>query len=76
LFGLRFSPGWRLGEEWKQTELTQHRIELGWDLSQQALGILICDFQGTDSNGLHPAQQPLDFAFFAFDSPLMGELGA
>jgi hypothetical protein len=62
-------------EERKQTELIQHRIEFGWDLSQQALGILICDFQGTDSNGLQSAQQSLDFAFFAFDSPFMGELG-
>jgi hypothetical protein len=35
---------------------------------------LVCDFQGTDSNGLQPAQQSLDFAFFAFDSPFMGEL--
>jgi hypothetical protein len=65
-----------LGEERKQTELSQHRIELGWDLSQQALGILVCDFQGPDSNGLQPAQQSLEFAFFAFGSPFMGELGA
>jgi hypothetical protein len=51
-----------LGEERKQTELTQQRIELGWDLSQQALGILVCNFQGTDSNGLQAAQQSLDFS--------------
>jgi hypothetical protein len=50
--------------------------ELGWDLSQRALAVLVCNFQGTDSNGLQPAQQPLDFAFFAFDSPFIGELSA
>jgi site-specific recombinase XerD len=68
--------GSKKNEGKKQTELTQHRIELGWDLSQQALGILVYDFQGTDSNRLQPAQQALDFAFFALDSPFMGELGA
>jgi hypothetical protein len=61
-----------LGEQRKQTELTQQGIELGWDLSQQALGVLVCDFQGPDSYGLQPAQQSLDFAFFAFDSPFIG----
>ena len=63
-------------EERKQTELTQERIELGWDLSQQALGVLVCDFQSTDSNGLQAAQQSLDFACFAFGSPFIGKLGA
>jgi hypothetical protein len=56
--------------------LTQQRIELGWDLSQQALGVLVCDFQGTDSNGLQLAQQSLDLACFAFGSPFIGKLGA
>jgi hypothetical protein len=65
-----------LGEERKQTELTQHRIELGPDLSQEALGVLVCDFQGTDSNPLSLAQQSLDLACFAFGSPFIGKLGA
>jgi hypothetical protein len=65
-----------LGEERKQTELTQQGIELGWDLSQQAFGVLVCDFQGTDSNGLQPAQQSWDRACFAFGSLFIGELGA
>jgi hypothetical protein len=30
---------------------------------------LVCDFQGPDSYGLQPAQESLDLAIFAFDSP-------
>ena len=44
---------WRIWSELrKQPELTKHRIELGRDLSQEALGVLVCDFQGADSNPL------------------------
>ena len=45
-------------------------------MSQEALGVLACDFQGTDSNALQLAQQSLDLACFAFGSPFIGKLGA
>jgi len=35
---LDFSPGRRLGEKRKQVQLGKQRVELWWDLSQQALG--------------------------------------
>src|SRR5262249_49758909 len=49
---LHFSPGGRLGEKRKQLQLGKQRVELWWDLSQQALGVLSCDFQSTDPDRL------------------------
>src|SRR5262245_1987342 len=49
---LHFSPSRRLGEKRKQIQLGKQRVELWWDLSQQALGILSCDFQSADPDRL------------------------
>ena len=40
--------GW--ANKGSKPEPTQQSVELGWDLGQQALGILARDFQGTDPN--------------------------
>jgi hypothetical protein len=53
------------GRTKEQTEPTQQCVELGWDLGQQALEVLACDFQGTGPNFLQPAQQSLDLACLA-----------
>src|SRR5215813_6423066 len=49
---LHLSPGGWLGEKRKQIELGKQRVELWWDLSQQALGVLSYDFQSTDADHL------------------------
>jgi hypothetical protein len=49
---LHFSPGGGLGEKRKQIQLCKQCVELWWDLSQQAFGVLSCDFQSADPNRL------------------------
>ena len=49
---LYLSPGRRLGEKRKQIQPGKQRVELWWDLSQQSLGVLPCNFQRTDPDCL------------------------
>ena len=49
---LPLSPSRRLGEKRQQIQLGKQRVELWWDLSQQALGVLSCDFQSADPDRL------------------------
>src|SRR5260370_42529971 len=50
--------------------------KLRWDLGQQTLGVLSCDFQCTDPDRLQAAQQALDLSFFAFGLPFIGQPSA
>lgn len=60
-----------MGEKTNRLQLGKQRVELWWGLSQQALGVLSCDFQSTD-----PDRLALDLTCFAFGSPLNGQPGA